>query len=398
MADEPKKKDAGEQKKEETTALMLEVEHTLSSDYQVLNMTKVLNFIASADPNPITSEKVTCGDLPVIPRKDIKTSVYLTLDPDIKLTVMLNRFDKAVFDAFCTFLDQAHRPHPVFTPEIIARKLYGCDDQPHVRFSDKQIAEVIRSCDSMLPVLAKIECTSELVARGVIGPNDRMTLQGHLLPVEKITYEKDGIKTIAGNHKEVHIGYRVTSTPIVYSYAKITGQLATIPAALYRGGDVSNTSENVVLRRYLMERIAAMKNPHNRQWSFNISYEYWVYEEDKTQIREDGSYPRTKVLKGMLVTLGYKASDYDDPRKWAKKRSKIHRSVCAILKAFQDNDYIKGYTIEYDKLKSPGRKKIGGVRIILNDSDMAEIEKVKARRQKAAAKKKAARKKKEAHT
>ena len=375
-----------EEKEKKDQVKVLQAERTLSADYEILNLTKILDYIASAKPNPITKDTVNHGRIHVFSKRDITTDIYLTLEEHaVQLSIDLTSFDRVVFEAVCTLWDQSLAPQPVLTLEQITRRVFSNDNG---KLSQQQLDRVEASVDKMTVVRADLNCTAELYARRKIKEGEEAFLHGYLLPLEKYTYKKDNIELVSGNNKVVYVGYRVITQPIVYVYAKTIGQVATVPSALFRGGDVSNTAEAVVLRRYIIERSVKMRNPHNPMGSYCITYQYWADENGEN------------VLKGLLPKLGYSSDKYKNDKQWDKKRLKIHSDVCAILKSLVKQHFIAGYEIEYDKKKTPGRRKVNGVRIVLTDADMAEINKAKERRKKAAERKtrKSKENNEEAHT
>ena len=117
----------------------------------------------------------------------------------------------------------------------------------------------------------------------------------------------------------------VTGTSPIYGYAEAIRQIASVSVDVMQADSLRNNEETMLLRRYLLKRITAMKNTHNHMTSTKISLNRW----DR----------KSRSLKGLLPSL-YDPGSYTN---WRKKKSKICHSIRAILEGLQSAGYIAGH-------------------------------------------------------
>lgn len=131
-----------------------------------------------------------------------------------------------------------------------------------------------------------------------------------------------------GGRADCVTGFQLPEPPVLYRYAETLGQIASVPAELLQAGALKNAAETMLLRRYLLRRIAVMVNAKNNQESRRIALEWY----DR----------KAQRAKGMLPALGYRPEAYVN---WLSKKSKIHKSACVILDGLRDAGYIAGYQV-----------------------------------------------------
>lgn len=299
---------------------------------EYFNNSKVANYI-STNTGIVD---VASLQLTTIPKKNIFVAVDLTSDENFKLSnPNVTQYDLAVMDAAYTILKNGRDS---FTPEMIVRIMAGNMD---LNVTPQKKAAVTRSLNKLRHIDITIDCTEEFRARKLIGKDDKeLILSSYLMPLEKISFKP-------AFHTEKIEGFRFIKEPVLYTYAESVRQIINAPTELLEMNNVNMTDDLIILRDYLLKRIATMKNPKNHVNSKRITYE-WV---DKN----DGE------TKGLFPDLGYtKEYQKEHANNWRRKKSEIHKSVIAVLDNFKEKGFIKGYEIV---ISDPQRKTIYGVDI-----------------------------------
>lgn len=300
---------------------------------EYFNNSKVANYI-STNTGIVD---VASLQLTTIPKKNIFVAVDLTSDENFKLSnPNVTQYDLAVMDAAYTILKNGRDS---FTPEMIVRIMAGNMD---LDVTPQKKAAVTRSLNKLRHIDITIDCTEEFRARKLIGKDDKdLILSSYLMPLEKISFTP-------AFHKEKIEGFRFIKEPVLYTYAESVKQIIDAPTELLEMTNVNMTDDFIILRDYLLKRIATMKNPKNHRESKRITYE-WT---DK----KDGK------IKGLLPDLGY-TKEYQEihSSNWRRKKSEIHKSVLVILDNFKEKEFIEGYEVI---ISDAGRKTIYGVDIV----------------------------------
>lgn len=279
---------------------------------QYMNISLIAKTVFS---NPSLIKPDIVYPLSTIPSRNVLTTIKLSVAEDKKIPAfVLTPDDLVVMDAVYTLMTYNCT---AFTPAMVVRIMSGNPAQDVTKTMTDAITERL---DKLSSILIAIDCTSEMRTRKIIDPEATAVLHGPLLPLQKI-------QVITGNHHYIKPGYQLLRDPVLYSYAKVLGQIASVPVQLFRVGGISNSSESIVIRRYLLKRIEAMKNSKNRISSYQVVYEWY----DR----------KTASLKGMFPELGYAKAEYVN---WREKKSKLHRIVKSILDGLIASDYISGYT------------------------------------------------------
>lgn len=255
----------------------------------------------------------------------LTVSARLAFDnlPNVKLPQSLaDPFNRAVLDsALSLFL--AGNTH--FTAESIYYEMTGNN-----RRSQHPNREILKDIVKAVEILSLgrvfIDADNEAKAKGY---NFKQTkFEGYLLPV-------DGLHVVLMNGVQVD-AYEFLKEPVLFSYARQKGQVLTCSIDMLALPESLNmTIDNVILQRYLLERIEGMKNPHN-ELGCVILYES-IYELlDKQEA--------SRVIKG-----------------------KIRDKVRAFLDNWKDLAYIKDYheesqgrlirSIRIDLFEHEGQKK-----------------------------------------
>lgn len=291
-----------------------EINNAPNPQTEYLNGTKVARFI-STNQGLISDEEEISMQLITLPKKNVFVTVNLYADENLTLSnPNITQYDLAVMDAAYTLYVSGY---PSFSTEMIARVMSGNMDQ---NVTPQKAGAVTRALNKLKSIRIRIDCTEEMIARKKIKKGQTAHLESYLMPLEEVELK-------LGNQKIVK-GYQLLKEPVLYSYAERIGQIINVPRSLLETkGTINDTDEVVILKRYLIKRIEAMKNEKNNVASRRISYEWY----DKN----------TKSSKGMLSELGYRQEDFNN---WREKKSKIHKMVKTILNAFTAEKYIKSFS------------------------------------------------------
>lgn len=211
-------------------------------------------------------------DLLVDDKKTITTRCVVAYEGDnVKLSSRqpFTEYDRSVADAVTSLYlygDQSH----VITAAGVYRAMVNATEGETP--SPQQIGAVTKSLDKMRFVRVQIDCSEEMRSRKLSLNGARITggkVDTYLLALDKLDVKAGG-RTVSA--------YRILQTPVLYDYASMTKQVLTLPAALLvirdeTGARIPNTEQRIVVRDYLIRRIAAMKGKNGRKLSRNIVFE-----------------------------------------------------------------------------------------------------------------------------
>ena len=213
----------------------------------------------------------------------LTVSARLAFDnlPNVNLPQSLaDPFNRAVLDsALSLFL--AGNTH--FTAEMIYYEMTG-NNRRSQHPNREILKDIVKAVEILMHSWIFIDATNEAKAKGY---NFKQThFECHLLPL-------DGLHVVLMNGVQVD-AYEFLKEPALFSYASQKGQVLTCSIDMLALPESLNmTRENIILQRYLLERIEGMKNPHNKLGCV-ILYES-IYEllgkqeasrDDKKRIRE----------------------------------------------------------------------------------------------------------------
>lgn len=276
--------------------------------------------------NSLTKDIIDAGDVDLIVsgqgKNEIKTRCVLIYEGEkVKLSSRqpFTEYDRNVADAVTSLYEYGDKSH-IITPAMVYRAMVHATETETP--SQQQIASVTRSLDKMRFVRVQVDCSEELISR-------KMSLNGAQITGGKIdTYllALDKVEVIAGGKKAT--AYKIIKPPILYDYARITGQVITVPASLLdvrdrSGGKIANTESRIAIKGYLMRRVSVMKG--------------------KTGNRQS---------KSILYDSIYSILDNKDISRAEEKR--IRDYALEVLEYWKQGGFIKGYT-ETTK----GKKKVG---------------------------------------
>ena len=251
-----------------------------------------------------------------LPRNDATTAVNLLKDENVECSKSITLFDMAVMDSIYTLYKSGME---CFTFQMLYNTLTGNFEQD---LPEEKRKPLLDSIEKLRHVDITINCTDELRARKKIGKKDTMVYKSYLLPISEVDIK-------LGNRKMIR-GYKLLEMPALYAYAELLEQIVDAPTQVFRTQKrLPDSNEAVLMKRYLVQRIAAMKNNRNHMDSKKISYQWY----DR----------KTKTEKGLYAVLGYRQEDYATKSSWSNKKKKIHNMVCKILDTMVEENYIKGY-------------------------------------------------------
>lgn len=211
-------------------------------------------------------------DLLVDDRKTIATRCVVTYEGDnVKLSSRqpFTAYDRSVADAVTSLYLYGDQSHVITAAGVYRAMVDATEGEPP---SPQQVGAVTKSLDKMRFIRVQIDCSEELKSR-------RLSLDG-----AQITHGKVDTYLLALDKVEVKAGgrtvsaYKILQTPVLYDYAHMTKQVLTLPAALLAikdktGARIPNTQQRIVVRDYLLRRIAAMKGRGGKKMSRNIVFE-----------------------------------------------------------------------------------------------------------------------------
>lgn len=281
--------------------------------HQYLNISLIMNTLI-ANPEPFELEQVY--EVLSLPRQKIKTRFSLAVDSRCPVrSVTLTRFDQAVMDAVYTLSVNGCE---TFTTSMVARVISG-NLSRDVTLNMRKAVEM--SIEKLRSVWIRIDCAAELKARKIQPDWKPEEFQSFLLPVKDVAVR-------SGNNQTITQGYALRGESVLYVYAETIHQMASVPADCLETHSVRDTQDNIVIKRYLLRRIEALRNRKSKVRSPKISYEW----------RKNKGDP----ARGFLQDLGYDRAGYSN---WRDKKSRIHAAVTGLLKDFAASGYIDGFKV-----------------------------------------------------
>lgn len=225
-------------------------------------------------------------------KKEIATMVSINFDEIEKRGVEifgrkeLSMYDREVHDAIATLCVEGENRW--ITPQMIYQTMTG---DPEARLHPKQTEAINNSVTKMMHSYIIIDATREAQAFGF----DNFQYDGSLIPAERVTVTLNG-NTVVGIH--------LLRIPPLYEYAERKGQIGRADIKLLNS-PLNKTEETAVLQGYLLRRILAIKNPHNKQ-SNHIVYET-IYKQLEISAPNDNALRKKKidVRKKVKAILDY---------------------------------------------------------------------------------------------
>lgn len=241
-------------------------------------------------------------------KKEIITRAMLKYDDEnLSFSGKHTPYDREVSDSVTTSYIAGNR---VVTPAMVYRAMNGFTSTERV--SKKAVDKVRESLEKCLRIRVKIDFTQEARAYG--RDVTSAVLESYLLALRKTRVISGGVEMEA---------YEILEAPILYEYARVSGQIISFPISLLQTKDaVNSTEEVIVIRGYLLRQIEGMKSKTFKR-SNRITYDGIYKELDIEPEYMSGTKALTDVYK--------------------KKTRTTRKHVDAILSSWKAQGYIKGY-------------------------------------------------------
>lgn len=225
--------------------------------------------------NSLTKDIIDAGEIDLIVsgrgKSEITTRCILSYEGDnVKLSSRqpFTEYDRQVADAVTSLYEYGDESHIVTAATVYRAMIHATGTETP---SPQQIGAVTRSLDKMRFVRVQIDCTEELTRRNISLNGAQIAggkIDTYLLALEKLEVMAGGQKVTA---------YKVITTPILYDYSRLTGQVLTVPAELLEirdknGAKVANTERRIAVKGYLMRRIERMKGKTGSRQSRHILF------------------------------------------------------------------------------------------------------------------------------
>lgn len=246
----------------------------------------------------------------------------------------MTEYDRQVSDAVLSLFIQADKDNiePIFTTDMIYRAMPGCGEKA----SPQQKGAITKSLEKQQRLYVEIDATEALRKMKKIGLEDTFTIEGYYLLCDK------GVYSINNGSKKIE-GYRFYREPIIFEYAKKTGQFSTIPSKYMAIKEVKNDK---------ITPIPVKMSPTRQVMTGYIIRQILEMKSDK---RNNVAEPRsTKILfKTMFDAV-------DIPKSTKRQVLSRHRDFVFMLLDYETAaGFIKGYE------KTFKGREITGINIIL---------------------------------
>lgn len=275
----------------------IEVLESITPTKYIMANNKMMNALTRGQLLQGTTDLIVSSN----PRKEVLTQVNINYNDDnIEIYDKDRRFtpyDRAVYNAVCSIKEAGNVN---FTPNQVYRCINGLNEGEYV--SPQAVGAITKSIDNSRGIYAKVNYREEAKAWGI--NTDKFIDEDYILSAKKTTLEAGG--------KEV-TGYKLNSNPLLYEYAKVTGQVLTIPSELLNTkGILNSTPEVIVIREYLIRRIEVMKRKGN-----------------------------TNQTNKILLSTVYEELGEEKPTN--KKAQRIRDIITKLLCSFESDGYVKGH-------------------------------------------------------
>lgn len=186
------------------------------------------------------------------------------------------------------------------------------------------------SLNKLISTEIKIDCTDEMRERNVITEKETKTFSGKFLDI------------IPSDKKQGHYYFKLRTSirkimPL-YGYGETTTQIIRFPSyLLYMNKTVSDTKENITIKRFLIQRFEIIRNDKNnfkiknsiKKIKCNISI-------DKTGGESICSYCGVNIS----------SNDYQSVAAWKNKYRTVQKNVEKILSYYKKTGYIDYYSAD----------------------------------------------------
>lgn len=243
--------------------------------------------------------------------KPVVTSVSLEYDGEgVELSKPMTQYDREVHNAVVTIMKAGNSN---FTTAQIWKTLSGSSKSP----TRKQAEQIEKSIEKQWRTMAHVNFSQEARGRELDIDGEPVTstrIDAHMLELEKIRLETANGRVVEG--------YRLLAIPVLYRHAAALNQVISYPVKLLDTASVaSNTTTNILIKKYLLRRIGEMKG-------------------------------RCKLSKRILYATVYEKAGCPSPDR--KQRMTMNKFIIGCMNLWKRDGVIKGFS-EYSK----GQKRIG---------------------------------------
>lgn len=311
-----KNKDKEKSKKDDSEILesmIAEAEKAVPVSY--INNTKIANEIRTGKAKTDGINKCVISS-----RSRNKEDEIVT---NYTISKQLSRFDLDVADAIYTI----YKRDGEISLRTILHELSG-DNTQTLNQSYKD--EIRNSINKMASTKINIECTSEMRERNVINENETKTFSGKFLDI------------IPSDKKQGHYYFKPI-TPLrkimpLYGYAQAATQIIRFPSSLLNlNKTVSDTKENITIKRFLIQRFEIIRNDNNNfKIKNNIKKIKCNIQIDRTGGESVCSYCGVDIS----------SNDYQSISAWKNKYRTVQKNVMKILNYYKNTGYIDYFSVD----------------------------------------------------
>ncbi len=282
-------------------------------------------------------------DMPVIPetkrQREITTFVMATYEPEKGIISSLTEYERDISDAFISIWEQARKDKKpaAFTPDMIYRAMPGRGERP----SKQQKGAITKAVEKFLHLYLEVDATDELRKRGKIGAGDTYHVKDYYLRAQEHIYKAKGGQTVKA--------WVMTGEPLILSYARLTGQLLSVPAKYLAiekvkqgapsGELLTMNAGRQAMTSYMLRRIAVIKHDYERAADALRKYERRRKSDQTLPAKPLAAFREqndTILFDTLFKTTGTASENREITRR--------NREFCFdVLDYWKATGYIKGY-------------------------------------------------------
>lgn len=292
----------------------IEPEPKKASPASYINNTKIANEIRTG------KAKINCINNCVISARNQGAETVT----NYTISKPLSRFDCDVADAIYSIYK---RDEDKLSLRSILHELSGDKNQTlNQSFKD----EIENSINKLSSTKIEIDCTGEMRERGVINENETKSFSGKFLDI------------IPSDKKQGHYYFK-PRTPLrkfmpLYGYAEAATQVIRFPSSLLNlNKTVSDTKENITIKRFLIQRFEIIRNDNNNfKMKNNMKKIKCSLIVDRTGGESLCSYCGVNIS----------SNDYQSVSAWKNKYRTVQKNVAKILNYYKKAGYIDYFSAD----------------------------------------------------
>lgn len=315
--------------------------------------------------NTLVAGKIRKGeferqDCVVLPQKDGKKEVSVRYE----LSDRLSSLDCCVADAIYTaairrWEDGVPRKDTALSPRELMKALSG---NPTPAVTAQKMREFFRSIKHLQEVRFQFDCAEALAAQKLdgLGPGRLQRYDGPFLNIRIEEQPEEGAPRTqkrqelwdTGDGKKVKITFQTGVLPLfLHAYGAAVGQMITVPAKLLNVNDgrrnLSNTAENICLKRLLAQRMEIIRYKAEKQE--DIQKLSTISFHERRRLMSELQHGQSGLSKAVLE----------------QKQRRIHETVKQILIYYKRVKYI----VDFEERARTEHTKLPSFRVIGPFSD-----------------------------